>query len=53
MVEDHFEPTGENSDSGWVTQAGVGAFQLRVGQPPGSKEPLVWLLPPVMQHAEF
>ena len=51
MVEDRFEPTGENSDSGWVTQAGVGAFQLRVGQPPGSKEPLVWLLPPVMQRA--
>ncbi|KAK9905950.1 hypothetical protein WJX75_009398 [Coccomyxa subellipsoidea] len=43
MVEDFFEPTSENCDSGWVTQAGVGAFQLRVGQPPGSKEPLVVL----------
>ena len=41
LVEDVFEPSPENSDSGWVTRAGVGAFQLRVGQHPGSQEPLV------------
>lgn len=41
LVEDIFEPGADNSDSGWVTQAGVGAFQLRVGQHPGSQEPLV------------
>jgi glycerophosphoryl diester phosphodiesterase len=38
-----FEPTPDDSDSGWVHRAGVGAFQLRVGQPPGSAEPLVSL----------
>ncbi len=27
----------------WVTGAGVGAYQLRVGQPPGSTQPLVAL----------
>lgn len=42
-----FEPTPDNSDTGWVTSAGVGAFQLRVGQPPGSAEPLVQLDPGV------
>lgn len=31
----------DNSDTGWVTSEGAGAFQLRVGQPPGSTEPLV------------
>ncbi len=41
VVEDRFEPTPETSDSGWVTTSGVGAYQLRVGQPPGSSEPLV------------
>jgi glycerophosphodiester phosphodiesterase len=40
-----FEPTPDDSDSGWVHRAGVGAFQLRVGQPPGSVEPLVSLYP--------
>jgi hypothetical protein len=40
-----FEPTADNSDSGWVHSAGVGAFQLRVGQPAGSSLPLVELEP--------
>jgi glycerophosphoryl diester phosphodiesterase len=40
-----FEPTPDDSDSGWVHRAGVGALQLRVGQPPGSAEPLVTLHP--------
>lgn len=38
MIHDTFEPTAENSDTGWVTGSGMGALQLRVGQPPG--EPL-------------
>ncbi|GAB4820329.1 hypothetical protein N2152v2_007375 [Parachlorella kessleri] len=42
-----FEPTLDNSDTGWVTSSGAGAFQLRVGQPPGSTEPLVELDPSV------
>ena len=41
VIEDVFEPKADNSDSGWVSRAGVGAFQLRVGQHPGSQEPLV------------
>src|SRR5687767_6206161 len=40
-----FEPTADDSDSGWVHNAGAGSFQLRVGKPPGSQEPLVALLP--------
>ena len=40
-----FEPTSDDSDSGWVHHAGVGAFQLRVGQPAGSPDPLVTLTP--------
>ena len=41
--EDRLHATPENSDSGWVTTSGVGAFQLRIGQPAGSKDPLVGL----------
>lgn len=37
MVRDSFEPTAESSDTGWVTGAGMGALQLRVGQPPGAQ----------------
>lgn len=40
-----FEPTPDSSDTGWVTADGVGAYQLRVGQPPGSAEALVKLEP--------
>ena len=40
-----FEPTSDDSGSGWVHSSGVGALQLRVGQPPGSSAPLVTLLP--------
>ena len=42
IVETRFDPDADNSDSGLVARAGAGAFQLRVGQPPGSQEPLVW-----------
>lgn len=41
IVEARFDPDIDNSDSGLVARAGAGAFQLRVGQPPGSQEPLV------------
>mmetsp|Transcript_6370 Transcript_6370/g.18321 ORF Transcript_6370/g.18321 Transcript_6370/m.18321 type:complete len:699 (+) Transcript_6370:300-2396(+) len=51
VIHDTFEPTAENSDTGWVTGSGMGALQLRVGQPPGSKEPLV-VLPPELQQQE-
>jgi len=40
-----FDPTPDDSDSGWVTGAGGGAYQLRVGLPPGSTAPLVTLMP--------
>lgn len=40
-LEDNLDFTQDNSDSGWVTTSGVGAYQLRIGQPPGSKEALV------------
>ncbi|PRW21071.1 glycerophosphodiesterase GDE1 isoform A [Chlorella sorokiniana] len=43
LIRCDFEPTPDNSDTGWVTGAGVGAYQLRVGQPPGSTQPLVAL----------
>jgi len=43
----------ENSDSGWVTSSGVGAYQLRVGQPPGSKEPLVSFALTACDHCHF
>eukprot|EP00887_Chlorella_sp_A99_P007166 scaffold2.g7166.t1 len=49
IVRCEFEPTADNSGNGWVTEAGVGAFQLRVGQPPGSTEPLVSLEPHLQQ----
>lgn len=52
IVYDNFEPTSEDSDTGWVTAAGMGALQLRVGQPPGSTEPLVVLSPEVQQPFE-
>ncbi len=29
VVHDSFEPTMEDSDTGWVTGAGMGAFQVR------------------------
>ena len=38
-----FEPTPDSSDTGWVSGDGVGAYQLRVGQPLGSAEALVTL----------
>lgn len=40
-----FDPSTDNSDSGWVHSDGVGAYQLRVGRLPGSQHPLVRLLP--------
>ena len=43
VQEDRLQSTVENSDSGWVTTSGVGAYQLRIGQPAGSKDPLVSL----------
>lgn len=49
VVRDTFDPTIEDSDTGWVTGAGMGAFQLRVGQPPGSSQPLVTLSPDIAQ----
>ena len=45
VIRCEFEPTADNAGTGWVTEAGVGAYQLRVGQPPGSSEPLVSLDP--------
>ena len=50
VVRCEFEPTPDSSDSGWVTPEGVGAYQLRVGQPPGSAEPLVELEPAALGH---
>ncbi|KAL4420635.1 hypothetical protein ABPG75_010291 [Micractinium tetrahymenae] len=50
VVHCEFEPTPDNSDTGWVTADGVGAYQLRVGQPPGSAEALV-TLEPSLGHA--
>lgn len=43
VVRCEFDPTADNAGTGWVTAAGAGACQLRVGQPPGSLEPLVCL----------
>ena len=45
VVEFNFDPTPDDSDSGFVHNVGVGAFQLRVGQPAGSVDPLVTLFP--------
>ena len=41
MVQLDFRPDRGTSDRGWVTAYGAGAYQLRVGQPVGSTEPLV------------
>lgn len=41
----HFDPTVDDSDSGWVHRAGAGSYQLRVGRFPASIEPLVSLRP--------
>ena len=50
IIRCEFEPAPDNSDSGWLTPAGVGAYQLRVGQPPGSTEPLVVLEEPLARE---
>ncbi|KAK9814473.1 hypothetical protein WJX72_006486 [[Myrmecia] bisecta] len=42
-VVDSYNPTPDDSASGWVCTSGMGRFQLRVGQPPGSTEPLAKL----------
>lgn len=49
VIRCEFEPTPDSSDTGWVTADGVGAYQLRVGQPPGSAEALV-TLEPSLEH---
>lgn len=51
VIRCEFEPTPDSSDTGWVTADGVGAYQLRVGQPPGSSEALV-TLEPSLQHSQ-
>jgi len=47
VVEASFNPTHRSVGSGWVTRGAAGALQLRVGQPPGSREPLADLRDPI------